>query len=265
MRVLLLKPRNADLHFGLAPFFRTEPLGLEYIASELAARGHEVRVVDLGFERRSLSRTIQSFSPRVVGISCLHILDIAATLQLATEIKQLDPAIFVAVGGHSIASYPVALEQSRGVDAICVGEGESSMPALCDALSRHTPLEDVPSIMLPTGDGRFAATSTRAEWLDLENVLPPDRSSVESYRKHYVCLNYKPVWTMETARGCNHPCKFCSVWHFYKGSCRFHSERNVRADFKNIGKNVFIIDDFFWGNTARSEELARELHASGEF
>jgi radical SAM superfamily enzyme YgiQ (UPF0313 family) len=264
MKVLLLKPRNADLHFGLAPFFRTEPLGLEYIASELTARGHEVRVMDLGFERRSLSRIVRSFSPQLVGISCLHILDVAATLRLAAEIKQLDSAIFIAVGGHSIASYPVALQQSHSVDAICLGEGESSMPALCDALSRRTPLEDVPSIMLPTGANHFAPTSTRAEWLDLEKVLPPDRGSVERYRKHYVCLNYMPVWTMETTRGCNHRCKFCSVWQFYKGSCRFHSPRNVRADFERIGKNVFVIDDFFWGNTARSEELAHELHASDE-
>jgi radical SAM superfamily enzyme YgiQ (UPF0313 family) len=264
MRVLLLKPRNAELHFGLAPFFRTEPLGLEYIAAELAARGHQVRVMDLGFENRSLPRIIRAFSPEVVGISCLHILDVAATLRLTAEIKQLDPAIFIAVGGHSIASYPVALEHSRGVNAICLGEGESSLPALCDALARRTPLEDVPSVLLPTGDGRFAATTTPSEWLDLEKVLPPDRRSVEAYRKHYVCLNYMPVWTMETTRGCNHRCKFCSVWQFYKGSCRFHSARNVRTDFEHIGKNVFVIDDFFWGNTSRSEELARELHASGE-
>ena len=31
MRVLLVKPRSSAVHFGLAPFFRTEPLGLEYI------------------------------------------------------------------------------------------------------------------------------------------------------------------------------------------------------------------------------------------
>ena len=264
MRVMLLKPRNAELHFGLAPFFRTEPLGLEYISSELGARGHEVRVVDLAFERRSVPRLIRSFCPELVGISCLHILDVSATLHLADEIKALDPTIFVAVGGHAVASYPVALEQSRGVDAICVGEGESSMPALCDAVARRTPLQDLPSILLPTGDGRFAATTGTAEWLDLDKVLPPDRSSVEAYRKHYVCLNYMPVWTLETTRGCNHHCKFCSVWQFYKGSCRFHSARNVRADFEHTGKNVFIIDDFFWGNMARSEELARELLASGE-
>ncbi len=38
----------------------------------------------------------------------------------------------------------------------------------------------------------------------------------------------------------------------------------MRADFERTGKNVFVIDDYFWGDRARSEELARELLASGE-
>jgi len=46
MRILLLTPRNPELDFGPAPFFHTEPLSLEYIASELVARGHQVRVIE---------------------------------------------------------------------------------------------------------------------------------------------------------------------------------------------------------------------------
>lgn len=264
LRVLLVKPRSSAVHFGLAPFFRTEPLGLEYIAATLGARGHQVRIVDLCFERQSMARLIKSFRPEIAGISCLHILDTSATLQLAGEIKRIDPAIFVAVGGHAAASYPKALEHSRWLDAICVGEGERAMPALCDALAQHKPLHDVPSLLLPTGDGRFASTGEAPEWLDLDDVLCPDRAAVERYRKHYVCLNYMPVWTLETTRGCRHRCNFCSVWQFYRGSCRFHSAQNVRADFERTGKNVFVIDDYFWGDRARSEELARELLASGE-
>jgi radical SAM superfamily enzyme YgiQ (UPF0313 family) len=118
--------------------------------------------------------------------------------------------------------------------------------------------------LLPTADGRFAATGDKHEWLDLNQVLCPDRAAVEAYRKHYVCLNYMPIWTLETARGCRHRCKFCSVWQFYTGSCRFHTPRNVRADFEHTGKNVFIVDDLFWGDQARSEELGRELLASRE-
>ncbi len=269
VKVLLVKPRHLDAHFGLAPFFRTEPLGLEYISSALTAHGHQVRIVDMCFERRSMKRILCSFRPQVVGISCLHILDVAATLHHAEEIKRADASIFVAVGGHSIASFPEALEhaqgdQTRGIDAICTGEGESNMLALCEALENQQPLQQVPSLLLPNGEGGFTATGAAHQWLEMEHVHPPDRAAVQAYRKNYVCLNYMPVWTLETTRGCRHRCKFCSVWQFYKGTCRYHSAENVRADFQRIGKNVFVIDDLFWADPERSQELGNALLASGE-
>ena len=51
MRVLLLRPVPANERFGLGPFFRIEPLGMEYIAAALEARGHSVTLADLRFSR----------------------------------------------------------------------------------------------------------------------------------------------------------------------------------------------------------------------
>ncbi|MCL4488922.1 MAG: B12-binding domain-containing radical SAM protein [Chloroflexi bacterium] len=265
MRVLLLKPRPSAVQFGLAPFFQTEPLGLEYIAAALGRNGHLVRIVDMRYERAPLTRLLSTFRPRVVGISCLHILDAPSTVEAARLIKNADPGVFVAVGGHAAGAYPAAFSDTRSlVDAICVGEGERTMPALCDAVRQGTPLQDVPALLLPNGGGGFVRTSEPRSWLDLTTVLPPDRSSIARYQSHYCCLNYMPVWTLETTRGCPHRCNFCSVWQFYKGSCRFHSPQNVRIDFENTGRNLFIIDDIFWADRDRSAELARTLAASVE-
>jgi hypothetical protein len=52
MRVLLLRPVPGNERFGLGPFFRIEPLGMEYIAAALEARGHRVTLADLRFTRR---------------------------------------------------------------------------------------------------------------------------------------------------------------------------------------------------------------------
>jgi radical SAM superfamily enzyme YgiQ (UPF0313 family) len=258
MNVLLVKPRPDAVQFGLAPFFQTEPLGLEYIAAELQHRDHSVATVDLRFERRRFRQVLRRRRPAVVGIACLHILDAPATLRLAGEIKAFDPAIFVAVGGHAASSYPQALTHSQAIDAICIGEGERAMPALCDALARHQPLQDVPSLLLRSGE-RFEPTAPAQGFLDLAQVRLPDRRQVAPYQRHYCCLNYMPVWTLETTRGCPHRCTFCSVWQFYRGSCRFHAPGPVRADFEASGHNVFIIDDIFWAERAQSEELADAL------
>ena len=260
----MLKPRPTAVQFGLAPFFQTEPLGLEYIAAALVDKGHLVRILDMRFERASVVRLVARFQPQIVGISCLHILDVSETLAIAKAIKSLTPEIFVAVGGHAAAAYPAAFSQAQFVDAICAGEGERTMLELCEAIRHRKPLQDVPSLLLPSESGEFVRTIESKGWLDLSALLPPDRSHVAKYQRHYCCLNYMPVWTIETTRGCPHRCTFCSVWQFYKGGCRFHSARNVTADFENTGRNVFIIDDIFWADKERSEEMARGLMASSE-
>jgi radical SAM superfamily enzyme YgiQ (UPF0313 family) len=170
----------------------------------------------------------------------------------------------VAVGGHAAAAYPQALDGAESIDAIAVGEGERILPCLCDAIERDRPLHDTPSLLLRGGDGVFRSTGDGSGWLDLRQVRPPARELVRRYQSRYCCLNYMPVWTIETARGCPHRCKFCSVWQFYGGSCRFHAPGAVREDFERSGRHVFVIDDLFWGNREQSEELADALLASPE-
>jgi len=264
MRVLLVKPRPEADQFGLAPFFQTEPLGLEYIAGALEHRGHAVAVADLRFLRKPIVSLLKEHRPDLVGIACLHILDASATLRLADQVKAFRGDIFVLAGGHAASAYPEALRQSASIDAIGIGEGEALVPALCDAIERKQSLEAIPSLMLHDRRGGFRDPAEEAGFLDLAQVRVPDRTKVARFQNHYCCLNYMPVWSLETTRGCPHRCKFCSVWQFYKGSCRFHSPGAVRADFESAGANVFVIDDIFWADAAHSEELARVLLRSSE-
>lgn len=262
MKILLVKPRPDAVQFGLAPFFQTEPLGLEYIAAELAHGGHSVTTVDLRFERRRFRDILARERPALVGIACLHILDAPATLRLADEVCAFDRGIFVLVGGHAASSYPRALAGSQSIAAILMGEGERTAAAVADALQNGRPLAEVPSLLVRSGSGEYLNTGRPREFLDLASVRPPDRSQVARYQKRYCCLNYMPVWTLETTRGCPHRCTFCSVWQFYRGSCRFHAPDRVRADFNSAGQNVFVIDDIFWADRERSEELANTVLTS---
>ena len=69
MNILLLRPVPGNERFGLGPFFRIEPLGMEYIAAALEARGHRVTLADLRFsasvesQMRPLASRIWSASP----------------------------------------------------------------------------------------------------------------------------------------------------------------------------------------------------------
>jgi radical SAM superfamily enzyme YgiQ (UPF0313 family) len=259
MRVLLVKPASAAIDFGLAPFFQTEPLGLQYVASALQDRGHAVAIADMRFERRRFRKVLEQARPDLVGISAVHILDADATRALASEAKAFSRDVCVVVGGHAISMYPAALAGCLDVDAIAQGEGELAMPAICDARRERRPLETVPGLLLPDGSPGFGRTEEVAEHLSLEKTVRPDRKAVARYQRHYCCLNYMPVWTVETARGCRHRCKFCSVWQFHGRSQRFHAIDTVRADFSVTGPNVFIVDDMFWAGRDRSLALADAL------
>src|SRR5436190_22422993 len=85
MNVLLLRPVPANERFGLGPSFRIEPLGMEYIAAALEARGHEVTLVDLRFGRR-LDHYLRE-RPSLIGIAAMHALETENVLELAVRVR----------------------------------------------------------------------------------------------------------------------------------------------------------------------------------
>lgn len=262
MNVLLLRPHPGNDRFGLGPFFRVEPLGLEYIGAALRDAGHSVTVADLRF-RPGAAAWVRRSRPRLVGISCLHALEYERVVATAREVRRANPEAFILVGGHAAAAFPAPLE-CDAVDAICLDDGEELVPAVAAALDRRARLDEVPGLRLRTGDGWLSTPEpSRQTCLDL--VPLPARDLVARHRHGYHCLLFKPVWLVETARGCPHRCSFCSVWQLYGRSCRERSIAAVVEDFATAGDAVFVADDLFWHNPERSLELAAALKKRGVF
>ena len=262
MKVLLIRPDPGNERFGLGPFFRVEPLGLEYIAAALAARGHAASIADLRFSP-CLARAVRRARPEVVGISCMHALEYDRVLETARVVRRLSPEAFILVGGHAAAAFSGPLE-TADVDAICADDGEEVVPALVDALDRRRPLAQVPALRLRSPEG-WIATSPLSERTPLDRVALPARGLVDAYRQGYHCLLFKPVWLVETARGCPFRCNFCSVWQLYGRSFRERSIKAVVDDLASVGDSVFIADDLFWNHPDRSLELAQALKKRGVF
>src|SRR5919108_2578331 len=105
MNVLLLRPVPGNERFGLGPFFRIEPLGMEYIAAALEAQGHTVTLVDLRFGR-PVEHYLRTSRPQVVGIACMHALETDDARALAVRVRRFSPDYVIVVGGHSAAAFP---------------------------------------------------------------------------------------------------------------------------------------------------------------
>jgi radical SAM superfamily enzyme YgiQ (UPF0313 family) len=260
MRVLLVRPDPGNERFGLGPFFRVEPLGLEYIGAALRRDGHEPTIADLRF-RGSLRSWLRSTRPRVVGISGMHALEYDRLLEAARQVRRFSPESFVLIGGHAAAAFSGPLERDD-VDAICTDDGEEVVPALVAAIESGRPLDSVPALRLRTPEG-WISTPPLPERTGLDHVPRPARDLVARYRNRYHCLLFKPVWLIETARGCPFRCNFCSVWQLYGRSFRERSVGAVVEDFAESGDSVFVVDDLFWNHPARSLELAEALRKRG--
>jgi len=259
MNVLQLRPIPGNERFGLGPFFRIEPLGMEYVAAALEARGHHVTLVDLRFGE-SIAHYVKTTRPALVGIACMHALETDAVLAAAAEVRRLAPGAFILVGGHSAAAYPRPFLTSD-VDAICVDDGERTVPLVVEALERGRPIAEVPGLVLRNGDvaDGYAQTPGETGVFRLDDVPLPARQHVARWRSKYACLTHRPTWLVETARGCPFRCSFCSIWQLHDRSFRARAVDTVCQDFASVGDHIFVADDLFWHHRGRSEELAREL------
>jgi radical SAM superfamily enzyme YgiQ (UPF0313 family) len=260
MRVLLVRPAPSNERFGLGPFFRIEPLGMEYVAAALERDGHEVTLRDLRFGR-TLEHTVARTHPDVVGVACMHALEIDDALSVIRRVRATQPKAFIVVGGHAVAAYPDPLLVA-GVDAVCLDDGERAMPALVHALQQGGRIDDVPGLLVAR-DGAFERTGLPQESYELDDVPLPARHLVNDWRNQYACLHHRPTYLIETARGCPFRCSFCSVWQLFDRGFRERSIDSVCADFVSTGDHVFVADDLFWHHASRSLALAQELKRRG--
>src|SRR4030095_5990649 len=105
MQILLLRPVPNNERFGLGPFFRIEPLGMEYIAAALEADGHRVTLADLRFSRAP-QHQMRETPPALVGIAAMHALETDEVLALAAKVRALSPDVPIVVGGHTAPASP---------------------------------------------------------------------------------------------------------------------------------------------------------------
>nr|MBA3269306.1 cobalamin B12-binding domain-containing protein [Acidobacteriota bacterium] len=261
MHVLLLRPVPSSERFGLGPFFRIEPLGMEYITAALETAGHEVTIADLRFGK-PVEYYIRSARPGLVGIAGMHALETDNVLELAARVRRASPDVPIIIGGHTASAYPAPF-LSRDVTAVVVDDGERAVPRVVAALESGTPLTAIAGLVLRDDSGAHVRTQGELGTLALDAVPRPSRRHVDTRRKEYACLAHRPVWLIETARGCPFRCSFCSIWQLHGRTVRERSIGSVADDFMAVGDDVFVADDLFWYHPARSLALAEELKRRG--
>jgi radical SAM superfamily enzyme YgiQ (UPF0313 family) len=258
MKILLIQPPKAAATIGGEDVYVYEPLALEYLAAGVAA-DHDVRILDLRLSK-DLQEVLQNFRPDIVGITA-YTVHVNVVRHLFTEIKSQNPGVLTVVGGHHATLAPEDFI-SPFIDVIVIGEGVFVFRDIVERFEKGEPIDDIPGIAIPKGDGLRRTVPRPSEELD---VFPfPDRSLTARYRARYHSEWMRPLASIRTSKGCPYRCNFCALWKLTGGRYLRRSPEKIVEELASIAEDfVFFADDESLIDTARMKILAELIRSSG--
>ncbi|MGK5556179.1 TIGR04013 family B12-binding domain/radical SAM domain-containing protein [Actinomadura kijaniata] len=142
----------------------------------------------------------------------------AAELAAVRELADDPRALHVAGGVHATAEPQHVIDS--GWDLAGIGEGESTIVALVEALRAGAPLTGVPGLALRDDDGVALRTGPAPQPpLDAFPSFPAPR---------------RAVGPIEITRGCRYTCRFCQTPFMFGGRFRHRSVDSVREHVRRI-------------------------------
>jgi radical SAM superfamily enzyme YgiQ (UPF0313 family) len=226
-RVLLL---NASVtarsrHARLSP-----PLGLAYIGAVLLEHGYDVTAEDCNltdFNPTRLQQSLRDCAADIVGISA-STETYPNALAIAAIAKAVDPSTTVVIGGPHASVLHRRAAAERDIDIVVRGEGEYTMLAIADFVSRG--LGSLAAIEGLTSVCHNAITATP----DRRSIDDPDALPVPA-RDLFPLPMYESAFSVLMSRGgCPCDCVFCVVNNIWNGQRRFRSAKNVVNEIEGL-------------------------------
>jgi anaerobic magnesium-protoporphyrin IX monomethyl ester cyclase len=193
------------------------PNGLACVASALDTAGHEVRFLDLCFERNPVAavrKAVKEFDPQIAGVSVRNIDNsdaialehyVPQARSIFTALRKAAPAVKVMAGGAAFGVAPESLFETLGVDYAVAGDGERASVALVNALARGEEVRSIAGLVQRDGDSiHFAPPGEDAKLDDLPSPSLHRWIDLRRYQRHGATI---PI---QTKRGCVYRCVYCT-------------------------------------------------------
>jgi magnesium-protoporphyrin IX monomethyl ester (oxidative) cyclase len=261
------------------------PLGIAYIAAVLEQDTHyELKVIDAladgdltgttfgnegmiryGMTDEQLIESIHSFSPDVIGVSCLFSANEWDMNNVCEIAKKINPDVVTVIGGAHISAVPDSiLQQYKAVDFAIIGEAEVTFINLLEALQVEGDFAEIDGVAFrDAGQVKLLPKSRYINHLDAlpypsRHLFPMDKYFSPIYA-HSTYRN-TPYAQMITSRGCPYRCSFCALAGHWGNRFRFRSAKSVLDEIERlIGdygiKEIHFEDDNLTANKARAMEI----------
>ena len=248
MRILLVRPKPHKDTIGLQSIMICEPLELEYLAAAVKGK-HQVVLVDMILEKRSLAYFIKDYQPEVVALTA-YISHVNIIKEYAGVIKKINPGIKIIVGG--VHAEVVAEDFfGKNIDFIVTGNGIEVFSELVDDIEQGVYKEQQDTLFY----GEKA-----------ENVpnIHPNRKITQRYRASYYYVFHNPCALVKTSYGCPYTCSFCFCRQVTGDKYYERDVADVIEEIKRIKEpEIYIVDDNFLYSKKRVEKFCDLLEQEG--
>lgn len=240
------------------------PIGIAYLGAVLRDR-YEVYLLDAVVEGHHLERkvaphkfqygldsdmimkSIRSFEPDVVGVSCLFSHQFPVVAELVKKVKEWNPETITITGGTHPTFLPERCLNEEALDYILMGEAEESFPALLRAIETGNGQENIDGLAFRMDDRQVIHPKT--SWIKDLDLLPFPALDLLPLRKYFninMPANYffksPRNIPITTSRGCPCHCNFCSSTNYWGNHYRTRSAENVLAELEHL-KTVYDIEE----------------------
>jgi radical SAM superfamily enzyme YgiQ (UPF0313 family) len=242
MKVLLVSANRERTPY---PVF---PLGLAYLASPLAAAGHQLAMLDLCFTtdpEAAVAEILAGFPADVMVISIRNIDNVTfpLTRSYLSGIRNIiDPCrgrVPVIIGGSGFSLMPVEILTALDADYGVAGEGEEVLPRLLECIGNGVSPAHLAGVVC-RGGSEFIAPRL------LERIGAPDRSlfAVERYHREGGMAN------VQSKRGCPFSCCYCTYPLIEGNRVRLRPIDDIITELRElVGKYgvsyIYFVDDIF--------------------
>jgi len=258
--VLLVQPP----YQGAYNFWKSESLGMGYLAAALENRGYAVHILDaflMNMDVETVVQYILNASPRLLlGFSMLSYELYRSGESILWRLREEGFNTHVTVGSwFPTFWYRTMIEDGFSVDSIVIGEGERSICALTDYLNTGSWAES-DSYLKHEQIGDTLVIHQEATLCDIDSLSYPHRDYLsEAIQRYHLATVY-------TSRGCSHNrCTFCSVPSFFKGGPkhRSRSPENVIGEIEKIARKgadfILFVDEEFIGESPEGPKRAIQI------
>lgn len=264
---VFVNPSTRDSKGATSLALTIPPIGLAYLAAAIESRGHTAQIIDANKESMS-SDEIAAYiirKPDVIGITA-NILTIKIAVVYAKVLKAAYPQAQVLFGGPQVSVMgKVLLEKYPVVDALVLGEGETTIAELAECVGKQDMYAGVPGVIFRNGS-KIVNNGSRPLIENIDLIPNPAYHLLPHLSSYRTRSRAYPVGYVFTSRGCPAACTFC--YRNFGTKWRARSTENVIEEIAFLRerygiRQLDILDDNFSFDVDRAHRILEMIIAKG--